>query len=104
MSAAKTCECWNRTTSAWVIRFKRTALEARQHIVRRQVLARAIGAALEFDLAFGKPLRSHHDLPGNADQVGAREFRARPLVGVVVEHVDALRDKRAVELLARAID
>ena len=38
-------------------------------------LAAAVGAALDLDLALGEPLRPDQDLPGDADQVGGREFR-----------------------------
>src|SRR6516162_9533255 len=64
--------------------------EPRYDIRGRHVLARTVAAPLEFDLAFGDPLRSDHDLPGNADQVGSRELDAGALLGVVIEHVDAL--------------
>ena len=48
-----------------------------------------VAAALELDLALGEALRADDDLPGHADEVHGRELRARPLVAVVVEHVEA---------------
>src|SRR5262249_3486600 len=63
-------------------------------------LAAAVGSLLDLDLALGKPFRADQNLPGNADQVGRREFAARPLVAIVVEHLDALAGELAVELLA----
>ena len=51
-------------------------------------------------LPSARPLRADHDLPRDADQVGGGELGARPLVAVVVEHVDALGGERAIELLA----
>src|SRR5215475_12406561 len=77
--------------------------EPRYDIRGRHVLARTVAAPLELDLAFGDPLRSDHDLPGNADQVGGRELDAGALLGVVIEHVDALGRQLAIELLARRI-
>ena len=60
----------------------------RERLVERQTLALA-GAALQLDLAVGQALRADDDLPGQADQIHGGELRARPLVAVVVEHVDA---------------
>ncbi len=77
--------------------------EPGHHVGRRDVFPRAIAALLDLDLAFGKALRSHHDLPGNADQVGGGELGAGALVGVVVEHVDALGQQLAIELFAGRI-
>ena len=57
---------------------------------RAQQLAGAVGAPLHSTLPSARPFGPDQDLPGHADQVGGREFRARPLVEVVVEHVDAL--------------
>ena len=77
--------------------------EPRQGVRRAQQFAAAVGAALDLDLALGEPLRADQHLPGHADQVGGGEFGARPLVEVVVEHVDALGRKRAIELLAGGV-
>src|SRR5664279_4670677 len=73
------------------------------HIRRAQILAAAVAAALEFELAFGEALGADQNLPGNADQVGGGEFGAGALVGVVVEHLDACRLKLAIELFAGRI-
>ena len=50
---------------------------------------------LSLELAFGEALRADQDLPGNADQVGGGELGAGALVGVVVQHLDALGRKLA---------
>jgi hypothetical protein len=50
-----------------------------------------------------KSLRTDHDLPGNADQVGGREFRTRAFVEVVVERIDAPRLQSRVELFASGV-
>src|SRR5439155_10845488 len=84
---------------------KRTAL-CRKPVdcrVRRKLLARAIGAPLELDRARGKPFGADQDLPGDTDQVGRGEFGTGPLIEVVVEHVEAPRRERAVEMLAGRI-
>src|ERR1700758_3857050 len=63
-------------TPRWII-----SGELRQHFRRAQILARAVGSALELEFSFGKALGADEDLPGNADQIGGCEFRACPLVG-----------------------
>src|ERR1700758_1315582 len=73
------------------------------HIGCGHVFARAVGTALDLDLAFGKALRPDHNLPGNAEQIGSSEFGARALVGVVIEHVDAFRGELVIELFASRI-
>src|SRR5438046_1858279 len=78
--------------------------QPRDDIGRTHVLTRTVGAPLYLDLAFGEPLGTDDDLPGNADQVGTGEFRACALVRVVVEHVDAPVRKLLIELFAGAID
>src|SRR5205823_6418804 len=67
--------------------------------LRRELLAGPVGPALELDFAFREPLRADEDLPGNPDQVGGGEFRARPLVEIVVEHVDPPPGERAIQTL-----
>src|SRR6185437_2955914 len=83
---------------------EKPALEPGQEVSRREVFPRSVRAPLEFDLAFGKSLRPDHDLPGNTDEVAGREFGTGPLVGVVVENVDALGHEIGVELFACAVD
>src|ERR1700676_3121297 len=75
----------------------------RYHFRRAEILTRPVAAALDLELALGKPLRAHQNLPGNADQVGGSEFRARTLIGVVVEHVNALGLELAIKLFAGRI-
>src|SRR5262249_2429396 len=72
----------------------------RPRIPRAQELPPAVGATLELDLALREPLWPDQDLPGHPDQVGSGELRPRPLVGVVIEHVDALGRKSPIELTA----
>ena len=43
----------------------------------------------ELDLAVGQPLRADQNLPGDANEIGSRELRARPLVAIVIEDVAA---------------
>src|SRR5437588_6507511 len=76
----------------------------RHHFHRTEMLARTVAAPLDLELALGEALRPDQDLPGDTDQVGGREFRARALISVVIEHIDALGLKFPIELLARAID
>src|SRR5262249_16030757 len=70
---------------------------------RAQAFAAAIGPFLDLVLARRDALRTDHHLAGHPDQVGSGEFRARALVDVVIEHVDALPGQVAVEALASAI-
>src|SRR5438876_5969251 len=74
------------------------------HFRRAEILARTVAAPLDLELALGEALRPDQNLPGDTNQVGGREFRAGTLIGVVIEHVDALGLKLAVKLLAGAID
>src|SRR5262249_58358069 len=53
-------------------------------------LAAAVHPLLDLDLVLSEALRPDEDLPGDANEVGGGEFRARPLVEVVIEHADAL--------------
>ena len=69
----------------------------------RQRLALAGPPVLDLDLAGGDAARPDDHLPGQADQVGGGELAARPLVGVVVEHVLARRRQRRIELAADAV-
>src|SRR5260370_31199060 len=73
--------------------------QAIKRVGRGQQLAAAVGAAFEFNLALRKPLWPDQYLPRNTDQVGADEFRSRPLFEIVVENLDALRTKLAVQAL-----
>src|SRR5664279_2088807 len=70
---------------------------------RAHHLARAAGALFHLDLALGQAARADQHLPGDADQVGGSEFGARPLVEVVIEHLDTLGSEVFVELLAGSI-
>src|SRR6266568_631439 len=63
--------------------------QAFDRIGRAHQLAAAISPLLELDFASGKPFRPYQDLPGNADQIGAGEFRAWSLVEVIIEHVES---------------
>src|SRR5580704_12731599 len=74
-----------------------------QRVGRTHELAAAVGAQLDFDLALGEPLRPNQDLKRNADQVGGGELCARPLVEIVVEHLDPALAQRRVELFASRI-
>src|SRR5947207_3527020 len=69
---------WSRRQSRTV-----SSCKALDRVGRRKQLAAAVGTAFQLDLALRQPLRPHQDLPGNADQVGRREFRGGPFVGVV---------------------
>ena len=69
----------------------------RLHRVSRSIVAAGLrfsrlpsARRLTSNVPGGKPLGADQHLPGHADQVGGGEFRARPLVEVVVEHVDPL--------------
>src|SRR5437764_13988745 len=76
----------------------------RHYFRRAEILARTVAAPLDLELALGEALRPDQNLPRDADQVGGRELRAGALVGIVIEHVDALGLKFPIKLLARAID
>src|SRR5437868_5337271 len=76
----------------------------RHHFRRAEILARTVAAPLDLELALSEALRPHQNLPGDADQVGGGKFSTGALVGIVIEHVDALGLKFPIELLARAID
>ena len=69
----------------------------------RQRLALAGLAVLDLDLAGGHAARTDDHLPRQADQVGRGELAARPLVGVVVEHVLAGSDECCIEFAADAV-
>src|SRR5580692_259208 len=74
------------------------------HDIRRaEILARAVAAPLDLELAFGKALRADQNLPGNTDQVGGGELGAGALVGVVVQYFDAPGGELAIKLFARSI-
>src|SRR5947199_8847606 len=75
----------------------------RHHFRRAEILARTVAAPLDLELALGEALRPDQNLPGDTDQVGGRELRAGALVGIVIEHIDALGLKFAIELFAGAI-
>src|SRR5262249_1097061 len=66
-------------------------------------LAAAVRPLLDLDLVLGEALRPDQDLPGSANEVGGGEFRARPLVEVVIEHVDALGGEFPVKPLAAGL-
>src|SRR3954469_11706937 len=76
----------------------------RHHFHRAEILARTVAAPLDLELALGEALRPDENLPGNTDQVGGREFCAGALVGIVIEHVDALGLKFLIKFFAGAID
>src|SRR5437764_9510487 len=76
----------------------------RHYFHRTEILARTVAAPLDLELALGEALRPDQNLPGDTDQVGGRELRAGALVGIVIEHIDALGLKFAIELFAGAID
>src|SRR5882672_6705436 len=76
----------------------------RHHFHGAEILARTVATPLDLELALGKALRPDQNLPGDTDQVGGGKFRTRTLVGIVIEHVDALGLKFAIKLLAGAID
>ena len=71
------------------------ASEPRERLLHGNQFPRSVGTALEFDLALGKAARADENLPRYADQVGAGEFRAGPLVEIVVERVDPLPPRAA---------
>jgi len=64
-------------------------------VVGRHEFPLAVGSALDLDLAFSQPPRADQDLPRDADQVGGREFRAGPLVQVMIEGVEPLAARAA---------
>src|ERR1700674_5735102 len=67
------------------------------------ILPAAVRAALDFDCTGRKPLGADEHLPGHADQVSGCELRARPLVEVVVEHLDPLGGEFAIDILGSLI-
>src|SRR5665213_4481155 len=69
---------------------RQTSCQAGNGIGGRHEFPSAVSAPLHLDLALREPPRPHQDLPGDADEVGGGEFRARPLVEVVIERIDAL--------------
>src|ERR1700722_1905666 len=70
---------------------------------RAEILARAVAAPLDLELAFGKALRADQNLPGNTDQVGGGELGAGALVGVVVQDFDTPGGEFAIKLFARCV-
>src|SRR5215470_12430352 len=71
--------------------------EPRDRIRGREGFTHAVAAPLDLHLAFGKPLRSNHDLPGNADQVGSGELGAGALVGIVIQYIDTPRRQLTIK-------
>ena len=53
---------------------KSSLTQPRHHIRRAEIFTRAVAAALEFDLAFGKPFGSDQYLPGYPDQTRGIRF------------------------------
>src|SRR5215472_8297004 len=91
---------------AWGERRAAEAASSRQPFARIgfcHEFAAAVGALLDLDLALGQALRPDQNLPRNADEIGGSEFRARPLVEVVVEHIDAFGGEFAVKPLAGGV-
>src|SRR5215207_10102744 len=74
------------------------------HFHRAEILARTVAAPLDLKLALGEAFRPDQNLPGDPDQVGGGELRARALVGIVIEHIDTLGLEFAIKLLADAVD
>src|SRR5262249_19829000 len=87
--------------AAEIIQFLRR--EALDCVGRAHQLAAAVGAPLHLHLALGQPFRPDQDLPRNADEIGAREFRTWTLVEIIVQHVEAACGKIAVKLLAGGV-
>src|SRR5271157_5213562 len=65
--------------------------------VHADELALAAATSLQLHLSVGEALRADDDLMRRASQVHGRELAPRPLVAVVVEHVDARLFERAVD-------
>src|SRR5207248_5860661 len=78
---------------------RRSRREPGDDAVERQILAGAVTPVLVLDIACSKAARSQDQLVGQADQVHCRKFRARRLVAVVVQHVDASIAELAIEVL-----
>src|SRR4029079_261165 len=70
---------------------------------RADILPAPVSAFLHLDLALGQPPWAHQDLVRYANEIRGREFRARPFVEIVIEHLDPLRRKIAVELFAGTV-
>ena len=100
MIRAKCGRIGQHCSARWII----LSRYPRHHFRRTEILARTVAAPLDLELALGEALRPDQNLPGDADQVGGGEFRAGALVGIVIEHIDALGLKFAIKLLAGAID
>src|SRR4051812_8657248 len=88
---------------SWIILIPLCPGYLRHHFRRAEILARAVAAPLDLELALGKPLGADQDLPGDPDQVGGGEFCARALVGIVIEHVDALGLELAIKRLTGGV-
>src|SRR5580692_2653309 len=59
--------------------------QARHGVGGRHEFPLPAGTPFHLDLALDKASWPHENLPRNADQVGGSEFRAGPLVEIVVE-------------------
>src|SRR5690349_21254394 len=90
--------------SPWIIFIPSGPGYLGHHFRRAEVLARAVAAPLDLELALGKALGADQNLPGNADQVGGGEFCTGALIGVVIEDVDAFRLEFAIKRFAGGID
>ena len=65
----------------------------------RNVLPLARAAIFDLDRAGGDAARADDELLGQADQIHRREFGARRLVAIVVEHLDPGGEQFAVEVV-----
>src|SRR5262249_38625965 len=74
-----------------------------ERIGRRHKLAATVGATFQLNFTLRKPLRPDQYLPRNADQVSGGKFRTRPLIGIVVEKLNALGRQLAIEGLRRGV-
>src|SRR5690242_13599217 len=70
---------------------------------QRHVTALARLAVLDLGNAVLEPARPDNDLPGQSDQVHDLELAARTLIGVIIEHFDALGGEPLIDLLAGLI-
>src|SRR3546814_3302325 len=93
---------WSSDVCSSDLRLKGSPDEPRKRGFRRQFHLLAGAAVLHLNNAGGKPLRPDNKLPGQDQQVGSGEFRAAPLVSVVIESVLACRRQLCVDEIGRA--
>ena len=108
---AKTAKALVNTQDSWTAEaffgaFQGTDESPRQKVEGgsgTDILSAPVGPFFDLHLALGEATRPHQDLIGNSNKVCGREFRARPFVEIMIEHLNPFRRKIAVELLAPAV-